>query len=128
MSNVISIDSFNDLLENEKTSFLCGNGLSLNFDRDFMNIYDNLYSAHKNVIRNASYKIKSNSSFKRKCNENYRSVMQYIRAFDEKQLMKIFIDALKFAELIAQDDELIRDLTEKKKIMNLFSVLLILTL
>lgn len=114
MSNIISLHSFNDLLKNDKTSFLCGNGLSLNFDKDFLNIYDNLYIAHKNVIRNGLYKIKSNSSFKRKCNENYRSVMQYIRAFDEKQLMKIFEDALNFAELIAQDDELIKILKENK--------------
>lgn len=119
MSNVISLQSFNDLLKNDKTSFLCGNGLSLNFDKDFLNIYDNLYIAHKNVIRNASYKIKSNSSFKKKCNENYKNTMQYIRAFDEKQLMRIFHDALKFAELIVQDDELIRGLTEEKKIYEL---------
>ena len=119
MSNVISLQSFDNLLKSDKISFLCGNGLSLNFDKDFLNIYDNLYIAHKNVIKNASYKIKSNSSFKRKCNENYKSTMQYIRAFDEKQLMKIFHDALKFAELIAQDDELIRGLKEKKKIYEL---------
>ena len=119
MSNVISLQTFNNLLENDKTSFLCGNGLSLNFDRDFMNIYDNLYSSHKNVIKNASYKIKSNSSFKRKCNENYKSVMQYIRAFDENKLIKVFEDALQFAELISNDDELIRKLKEEKKIYEL---------
>ncbi|WP_214797133.1 hypothetical protein [Exiguobacterium sp. s5] len=115
MSNEISLKSFHQLLNNDKISFLCGNGLSLNFDGDFLNIYDNLYSSHKKIIRGASYKIKSNSSFKRKCNENYRSVIQYIRAFDEKKLMEIFEDALKFAELIVKDDELISDLKEQKK-------------
>lgn len=119
MSRHISLQSFNELLSQDKIAFLCGNGFSLNFDKDFVNIYDNLFTSHKSIIKNASYKIKSNSRFERKCKENYKSVFQYMRSFDEIELIRVFEDAVNFAESIISDAELIDKLKEEKKINEL---------
>lgn len=49
----------------QPSAFLCGNGLSINFDNDFINIYDRLYEAHKLLLHSGKYDVKANNLFKK---------------------------------------------------------------
>ncbi|HLQ83399.1 MAG TPA: hypothetical protein VK121_06135 [Pseudogracilibacillus sp.] len=101
-----------DLICNKKTAFLCGNGFSINFDKSFGNIYENLYLAHKDVIYKSKYRVKSNSRFKKKCNENYHSILRHFRSLTESDLTRIFEDAVLFAESIRNNKQLIKEFRE----------------
>ncbi|WP_066415219.1 hypothetical protein [Sutcliffiella cohnii] len=115
----ISILEFNEHIAKYKTAFLCGNGFSMNFDSDFGRIYDNLFTSHRAVINNSIFDVKSNKAFTRKCNENFKSVKQYLRNISENTLFKIFDDALIFAETIIENSKLIDEMWNEKLITRL---------
>ncbi len=115
----INIFEFNEHIEKNKTAFLCGNGFSMNFDSDFGSIYNNLINSHRAVIHNSIFDVKSNKAFTRKCNENFKSIKQYLRNISEDTLYKIFDDALFFAETINGNSKLIGEMFDKKLITKL---------
>lgn len=94
--------------------------MSLNFDNDFRNIYDNLYEAHQNVLRNTIYKVNTrNPIFKKKCIGNYNSVKQHVRFFKERHINKLFEDALELAAIISKDQNLETYLNQEGVLTNL---------
>lgn len=115
----ISILEFNEHITKYKTAFLCGNGFSMNFDSGFGTIYENLFTSHRAVIYNSTFDVKSNKAFTRKCNENFKSVKQYLRNISEDTLYEIFDDALIFAETIIENSKLIDEMWYKKIITRL---------
>lgn len=100
-------------------AFICGNGFSINFDKEFGNIYENLYSAQKDLIYNSHFKVKSNKAFSKKCNENYKSVLRHLRYFSEGKLLTIFEDAVLFAESIKANNQLIDEFWKRGVISKL---------
>lgn len=107
-------------LNKHNSAFLCGNGFSINFDRTFSNIYDNLFSSHKDVIHNSVYDIKSNNpAFRRKFKDNYKSLSQYLRYITENEFYNIFEDAILFAQTLIDNESLINELRENGVISNL---------
>lgn len=115
----ISCEEMISILENQNTAFLCGNGFSINFDKDFGNIYDRLYDAHKAVIRNGQFNVKANRNFNKVYKDNYNSVIKYLRFFDEKRISDIFIDGVIFAQSILDDTDIIFNLKQEKLIKEL---------
>jgi len=106
----LSIFEFINQCETNRSVLICGNGFSMNFDSDFGNIYDRLYISHKELIHNSEYEVISNENFTKKCLDNYRGVIQYLRNISERNLHKIFEDGLIFAESIKNNKQLIDDL------------------
>lgn len=51
----------NQIICENTAMFLCGNGFSINFDKDFSNIYDRLFEAHKSLMRNGKYEANGGS-------------------------------------------------------------------
>ncbi|WP_138420450.1 hypothetical protein [Aquibacillus sediminis] len=113
LGNEEAILDLNKKISERRCAFICGNGFSINFDKEFSNIYGNLYSAHKDLIYNSQLRVKSNKAFSKKCNENYKSVLQHLRYFSEEKLMTIFEDAVLFAESIKANNELIDEFWER---------------
>ncbi|PEN03407.1 hypothetical protein CN621_02300 [Bacillus wiedmannii] len=120
MIKEISLFDLNEIIDNRKAAFLCGNGFSMNFDSDFGNIFNRLYDAHKEIIKgNAEYKIKANSLFENKCKGNYENVKMLLEDASSERIVKIFSDALIFAESIQQNNRLIDELWNRNLIKKL---------
>lgn len=115
----LNVKELYKILEIDNCAFLCGNGFSINFDNNFSNIYDRLYTSHKKLIHNTEYTIKSNSGFLKKINDNYKNVLSYLRNINKKNLLGIFEDALIFANSILNNEQLIQDLIAYKMITKL---------
>lgn len=103
----INLTTLNEILDENINMFVAGNGFSINFDKGFYNIYDNLDKAHKNVIHKTKYEIKSGNAFKKKYYDNLDAVMRYIRFYKKKDIEKIFEDGIKFSSSIVDNEELL---------------------
>ncbi|WP_242143226.1 MULTISPECIES: hypothetical protein [unclassified Bacillus cereus group] len=80
MNEEISLNYFNELIDRNKSMFLCGNGFSMNFDSDFENIYDRLYDGHKELLVNSEYKVNAGDrAFSKKFKDNYKNVLRYLK-------------------------------------------------
>ncbi|PEU03202.1 hypothetical protein [Bacillus cereus] len=117
MTTSISIDRFKETINLGKTAFLCGNGFSINFDGDFGNIFERLFTAHKQLIHDSSYLLNGNSVFTKKCKKNFKNVKQQLRVASEDTLYKIFEDALIFADSV-QTNQCLLDELLKNKLVN----------
>ena len=117
----INVSEMNEILNRNNSLFLCGNGFSMNFDSNFGNIFDRLYEAHKILIHNGKYKVEkhTNMYFKKKCLDNYKNVLQYIKYFSENELKNIFKDGYKFAKSIIENKIILTELKENDLISEL---------
>lgn len=88
------------IVQKQPVAFLCGNGFSINFDSDFANIYDRLYEAHKLLIQSGKYDVKANNLFNKVFKDNYKSVNKYVYTYKQKDMEKIFVSGVCFAESI----------------------------
>lgn len=98
------------------SALIVGNGFSINFDSDFINIYDRLIDGHKFIIRNANlaFNLDIKSTFKKRIQDNFKAVLQYARFFDEKSFENLFTDAIKFAEFIITNETVLKAFTSHK--------------
>lgn len=106
----ITCKELEKIVQKQPAAFLCGNGFSINFDSDFANIYDRLYEAHKLLIQSGKYDVKANNSFNKIFKDNYKSVRKYVYTYKQKDIEKIFVSGVCFAESIIKDVELIEKL------------------
>lgn len=106
----ITYKELEKIIQKQPAAFLCGNGFSINFDSDFANIYDRLYEAHKLLIQSGKYDVKANKSFSRVFKDNYKSVCKYAYAYKQKDIEKVFVSGVCFADSIVKDVELIEEL------------------
>lgn len=100
------------IIQKQPTAFLCGNGFSINFDKDYANIYDRLFEAHKFLIRNGKYDVKANNKFRKVFKDNYNNVCKYMYTFKEKNIEEIFMSGVCFAESIIKNVRLIEELND----------------
>ena len=106
----ITYKELEKIVQKQPAAFLCGNGFSINFDSDFANIYDRLYEAHKLLIQSGKYDVKANNSFNKVFKDNYKSVCKHVYTYKQKDIEKIFVSGVCFAESIIKDVELIEKL------------------
>jgi len=106
---------YKDIISKNNTALLTGNGFSINFDLDFANIYDRLYLGHKQVLSKTNFKIKANPLFRKRLLENYNSIRQYSRTFENDTFEKIFNDAILFAKFIVEKDEIKQAIVDHKE-------------
>lgn len=96
----------------QPSAFLCGNGFSINFDNDFINIYDRLYEAHKLLLHSGKYDVKANNLFKKVFKDNYKNVCKYVYTYKKKDIEEVFLSGIDFAESIIKDEDLIKKLND----------------
>ncbi|HDK7176546.1 TPA: hypothetical protein PTV31_003162 [Clostridium botulinum] len=113
----INLDTLENIIDNNSCAFLCGNGMSINFDKSFGTIFNRLYEAHKILIKNGIFKTKSNSEFRKKNMTNYNEILQYIKYSKEDEILKIFKDALIFAQSIIENSKLVDILENSKQLI-----------
>lgn len=106
----ITYKELEKIVQKQPAAFLCGNGFSINFDSDFANIYDRLYEAHKLLIQSGKYDVKANKSFNKIFKDNYNSVCKYAYTYKQKDIEKVFMAGVCFADSIVKDVELIEEL------------------
>ena len=103
---VIKEFSINELVEVISTTpslFLCGNGLSLNFDSNYSisRLGDRLFRTHLDVIRLYDYDVVSNPNYKHILESNFNAVLLYMRSItSERAFTEIFAGAVSFAKSI----------------------------
>ncbi|RQW19887.1 hypothetical protein EH196_07000 [Bacillus sp. C1-1] len=106
----LSLNDLKLILGNTKNALISGNGLSMNFDNSFCNIYSDLFKSHKKVIYETKYDVNANKEFKTKLTKNYKSVLQHLRLIDEEYLNKLFQDGVEFSNSIYENEELYKEL------------------
>lgn len=106
----ITYKELEKIVQKQPAAFLCGNGFSINFDSDFANIYDRLYEAHKLLIQSGKYDVNANNLFNKVFKDNYKSVCKYVYTYKQKDMEKIFVSGVCFAESIIKDGGLIEKL------------------
>lgn len=107
------------ILQKQRAAFLCGNGFSINYDKDFANIYDRLYEAHKLLVRGGKYDVKANYAFSKVFKDNYKGVCKYVYMYKQKDFEKLFVSGVYFAESIVRNVELIEELNRSAYIHKL---------
>lgn len=108
----------NQIICENTAMFLCGNGFSINFDKDFSNIYDRLFEAHKSLMRNGKYEA-NGGSLGKIFKDNYNNVCKYVNAFKQKNLDEFFESGVIFAEDIIKNKDLMNELQNSKYIHKL---------
>lgn len=91
--NTLGLRDFEGLAKNSNSTFLCGNGLSINFDDrlQMRNLGKSLYHAHCEWKRTAVYKVLSNQTFKDGLKSNYAGAKKIInRIKSESDLLAFF--------------------------------------
>lgn len=115
----INLTTLNEILDENINMFVAGNGFSINFDKGFYNIYDNLDKAHKNVIYKTKYEINSGSAFKKKYYDNLEAVMHYIRFYKKKDIEEIFENGIEFSSSIVNNEKLLAFFNESNILTSL---------
>lgn len=98
----MTINDLNNELSSHNYAFLCGNGFSINFDSGFSNIHSRLYENHKQISKCIKYEINSAPNFKKKLNDNYKSILKELKYISKDDFYKIFDDGIKFAKSIVE--------------------------
>lgn len=107
--------NFNELykfIKSNNSMFLCGNGFSMNFDSDFSNIMDRLYTSHQLLIKKAKFKVHQTNANKLS-QKAYLKVLDNLKLIKEETFKKIFIHGKLFATYILEDKCLVNILNEK---------------
>lgn len=104
------------------SAFLCGNGLSLNFDSRFSasNLSKSMYSTHRHIMAYYSYDVTSNSSYKKKLTTNFSNTIKILQKIrNEIDFINFWKSALEFAKNIINNNQVIEWLQQNSKLFTL---------
>lgn len=105
---IITYDEFNKIISNNKSSLLCGNGFSINFDERYKwgNLVNSLYSTHINLPNHYSFNVIANDNYKTAVGNNFKNVMKIIKKMrTQQQFYSIFAGAVDFLHTILDNAE-----------------------
>lgn len=106
MFEPISYNDFVNKIANNKSTFLCGNGFSINFDRKFSTscLSSSLYSTHCHLKSFQHYDVIANNNYKEMMLNNYKCTKSVINKINtESDFVAFFYDAVNFAHAIVDD-------------------------
>lgn len=106
MFEQISYNDFVKEIANNKSTFLCGNGFSINFDRKFSpsGLSSSLYSTHCHLKSFQHYDVMANNNYKEMMLNNYKCTISVINEIStESDFVAFFYDAVNFAHAIVDD-------------------------
>ncbi len=115
----LEIDEFVSLHKSTRSAILCGNGLSINFDGDYGNIFSRYYECHKSIFAETNYRVIGNKIFQDVLKSNYRAVLHHLKDSTEEEFYRIFTDAYRFGLSIIRNDSLVKYLYDNEKINKL---------
>ncbi|EXY07354.1 MULTISPECIES: hypothetical protein [Bacillus cereus group] len=119
--NKIQIEQFTELISTHNTGLIIGNGFSMNFDSCFRGIYDSLKEGNNALNKLGEFTISPTAYLDTRIiiTQNYKNVVKYVRNFNQKQLEKIFEDAVDFAGFITTNSK-INNFLEHNRHLNKF--------
>lgn len=106
MFEPISYNDFVKKIAKNKSTFLCGNGFSINFDRKFSTscLSSSLYSTHCHLKSFQHYDVIANNNYKEMMLNNYKCTKSVINKINtESDFVAFFYDAVNFAHAIVDD-------------------------
>lgn len=106
----INVEYLENIIKENNCAFLCGNGFSINFDKDFANIYDRLEEANSQIQENGIYKVAQGKLLTKVFEENYNKVYKFIKEYKQKDFEKLFYDGILFARTIMTNEKLLKNL------------------
>lgn len=109
----INIEYLQNIIKENNCAFLCGNGFSINFDKNFANIYDRLEEANKQVQENSVYKVTQGKLLTKVFEENYNKVYKFVKEYKQKDFDKLFYDGILFAKNIMTNEKLLKNLDKE---------------
>ena len=109
----INIEYLEHIIKENNCVFLCGNGFSINFDKDFANIYDRLEEANEQIQKNSIYKVTQGKLLTKAFEENYNKVYQFVKEYKQGNFEKLFYDGIFFAKTIIENKKLLENLDEE---------------
>ena len=109
----INIEYLEHIIKENNCVFLCGNGFSINFDKDFANIYDRLEEPNEQIQKNSIYKVTQGKLLTKAFEENYNKVYQFVKEYKQGNFEKLFYDGIFFAKTIIENKKLLENLDEE---------------
>ena len=106
----INVEYLENIIKENNCAFLCGNGFSINFDKDFANIYDRLEEANSQIQENGIYKVTQGKLLTKVFEENYNKVYKLVEKYKQKDFEKLFYDGILFARTIMANEKLLKNL------------------
>lgn len=112
----IDLITFAKFISEKNTVLIIGNGFSMNFDKQFGDIYSSLKEASYLMGKVGEFKLSpaAKPATKVVIKENYIAVMKYIRVLNQKQIEEIFNDGVEFASFIIENPAILSFLNESK--------------
>lgn len=104
--NDIFYDDMMKIITENKSTFLCGNGFSINFDDRYKckNLMSSLYATHNHIINNSDFKVNATKEFNTILLKNYENLIREVSKIQtEKEFISIFDDAVEFARTITDN-------------------------
>ncbi len=96
----INIEYLEHIIKENNCVFLCGNGFSINFDKDFANIYDRLEETNRQIQKNSIYKVIQGKLLTKAFEENYTRVYQFVKEYKQENFEKLFYDGIFLQKLL----------------------------
>lgn len=111
----IEYDSFLQFIKEKNSSFLCGNGFSINFDSNYtlFALTKRLWTTHCHIENHRNYDVVSNPTHKHTYEENFKLVRKVLKAIrSEKDFIAMFSCAVDFANSLITNQQVLDWLDE----------------
>ena len=111
----INYDSLLEIIKEEKSSFLCGNGFSINFDSNYTlsALAKRLWETHCHIKDRYNYDNNSNGEYGRTFKENIKQVRKILKKVKtEKDFENMFSSAIDFANSLMNSQQALSWLEE----------------
>lgn len=104
--NEFNLELFDESVKENKTGLIIGNGFSMNFDSQFGNIYNLLEDGIHSIKKIGEFSIAPDAKplTRKTILSNYNKVLNYLGELTQKELEKIFEDAVLFAGFITENN------------------------
>lgn len=103
---MINYKEFLKIIALNNSTILCGNGLSINFDKNFRtnDLINRLYSTHCYIKSNVDFDVCANAIYKKSLIQNYNNTLDFLDMINNKKDFEcLFADAIKFAILLTDN-------------------------
>lgn len=107
----MSYDELIQIVDNHKCAFLCGNGLSINFDEGYLvgKLTERLFETHCHLFDNISFEVCADEKYNSFLKENFQGTFDVLEQIkSRKDFDRFYSSALEFAKSVANS----------KKVMN----------
>lgn len=99
----LSYDELVSTVDSHKAAFICGNGLSINFDEGYLagNLTKRLFETHCHIIDNIDYDVYSDEKYNAALKENLQGTLDVLKKVKSpKDFDGLYSSALRFAKSV----------------------------